>query len=187
MPPALSHNDKAAAAAAASSASSSEAEPAVDWAENERCRKGKTPVVNEDGACAAVARRPPAGKLLGDAIRSHGSTAVAGFQPPSRTTKPKKPRTKPKKPAKKDRTKPKKEKDRGAWFWCGTGRDGMSSAGSDVDYSFDRIGVVSHRLRTTLRGLVLENNCRRDEQRTHARTQRTQSSFGVTKWQRFLY
>jgi len=34
---------------------------------------------------------------------------------------------------------------------------------------------------------LLENNCRRDEQRTHARTQRTQSSFGVTKWQRFLY
>jgi hypothetical protein len=29
----------------------------------------------------------------------------------------------------------------------------MSSAGSDVDYSFDRIGVVSDRLRTTLRGL----------------------------------
>ena len=156
MPPALSHKHKA-AAAAASSASSSEVEPAFDWAEIERCRKGKTPVVNEDGACAAVARRPLAGKLLGDAIRSHGSTAVAGScNPSSRTTKPKNPRTKtkPKKPAKKDRrTKPKKEKDRGVWFWCGTGKDGMSSAGSDVDYSFDRIGVVSDRLRTTLRGL----------------------------------
>jgi len=39
---------------------------ARDWVENERCRKGKTPVVNdEDDACVAVARRPLAGSGLG--------------------------------------------------------------------------------------------------------------------------
>ncbi|RLM99486.1 hypothetical protein C2845_PM06G10710 [Panicum miliaceum] len=137
-------------AAAASASASSSRERGADWAKKERIRKGKMPAAKEspprgsaydDDAAPASPRPAGGGKLMGDAIRSHGGSAAARR---SKIT----PRR---------GSKSKKRKDRGGPpFWYGMGRDGQSTstAGSELDYSFDKMGaVVSDELRAALGGL----------------------------------
>ena len=91
----------------------------------------------------APASPRPAGKLMGDAIRSHGGSAAAARR--SKMT-----------PRRGSKTKKRKDRGGGPPFWYGMGRDGQSTstAGSDLDYSFDKMGaVVSDELRAALRSL----------------------------------
>ncbi|KAJ1262468.1 hypothetical protein BS78_09G110100 [Paspalum vaginatum] len=134
--------DEGAAASSSASASSSKEPPPIDWADYKKRRilKAKMPVLprrsaygDDDGTCAAATRRPArsgaSNKLMGDAIRSHG-----------RATHSKLCKTKSKQCTE---------------FWCGMGCDGQStsSAGSDLDYSFNNIKIVSDKLRGILGGL----------------------------------
>ncbi|XP_039840532.1 uncharacterized protein LOC120700387 [Panicum virgatum] len=140
-------NGKEEAAAASASASSSR-ERGADWAKKERIRKGKMPAPEESPPRRiayedASASPRPAGKLMGDAIRSHGGSAAAARR--SKMT-----------PRRGSKTKKRKDRGGGPPFWYGMGRDGQSTstAGSDLDYSFDKMGaVVSDELRAALRSL----------------------------------
>ncbi|OEL26318.1 hypothetical protein BAE44_0012665 [Dichanthelium oligosanthes] len=145
-PPAPSRVDEAAVAAA--SASSGREGP-VDLAEKARILKGKMP--------AAVNKSPPRRsayhddeapgsgvKLMGDAIRSHGGAAAARFN------------NKPGKPSPNSNMR----KDLGPPFWYGMGTRGQSTstAGSDVVHKFDKLRVVSDKLRIALRELGLDDD-----------------------------
>lgn len=133
-PPAPPQGTADVAATAASASCSGERH--ADWVEKERIRKGKMPAAEPSAVVPGGG-----GKLMADAIRSHGACS----------------KNKPPHP---HRRKSKKRKDRGTPFWYGMGRDGQSTsaAGSDVDHSFFKMGaVVSDMLRATLASLGVDD------------------------------